>query len=139
MRDSKIFILMLVGMSIIMLTHFRSNSRSAAEHNVWQNRGERMACKGSELVLRKRNTNRGPGCRPDEIPPRLCPLFFAPIPLNRADRELLETIPGIGPVLAGKIIEKRKELGEFTCSEDLLQVRGVGKKKAALLARHGKL
>jgi len=137
MRDSKIFILILVGICIITLSYFRSSQQRVVEHNISQNQGEWLTCEGSELVLRHRNAQQGPGCRRDEIPPRLCPLFFAPIPLNRADGELLQTISGIGPVLAGQILEKRKELGEFTCSEDLLQVRGVGKKKAALLVQHG--
>lgn len=137
MPDRKIFILILVGVCIILLTHFRRSQHIDVDYNVSQNQAERLACEGSELVLRKTNTEQGTGCRLDEIPPRLGPLFFAPIPLNRADRELLETISGIGPVLAGQILEKRKELGEFTCSEDLLQVRGVGEKKAALLVQHG--
>ena len=50
--------------------------------------------------------------------------------LNTASKKQLEELPGIGPVLAGRIIETRERLGEFTSPDDLLAVPGIG---------HGKL
>ena len=46
--------------------------------------------------------------------------------LNSASAAELETIPGVGPVLAGRIIDARDEIGGFTAVEDLLDVSGIG-------------
>mgnify|MGYP001127085184 CR=1 FL=1 len=56
------------------------------------------------------------------------PIKF-PIKINKATRAELMALPGIGEVLADRIIEKRKELGGFKKPEDLLLVKGIGKKK----------
>ena len=51
------------------------------------------------------------------------------INLNTADVEALMTLPGIGEVLAGRIIEFREEYGPFASVEELLLVSGIGEKK----------
>jgi competence protein ComEA len=48
------------------------------------------------------------------------------VDLNTADQATLETLPGIGPALAGRIIAWRTEHGRFTSPEDLLDVSGIG-------------
>lgn len=48
--------------------------------------------------------------------------------LNDATAPELETLPGIGPVLAENILAWRKENHAFTSLEDLLEVDGIGKK-----------
>jgi len=50
----------------------------------------------------------------------------AVVDLNTADQAVLETLPGIGPGLAGRIIAWRDEHGRFTAVEDLLDVSGIG-------------
>lgn len=50
------------------------------------------------------------------------------VELNTASRELLSYVSGIGPVLAGNIIEYRKEHGGFSTRRDLLEVRRFGPK-----------
>ncbi|MBT1544934.1 helix-hairpin-helix domain-containing protein [Curtobacterium aurantiacum] len=50
----------------------------------------------------------------------------AVVDLNTADLTALETLPGIGPGLAGRIIAWRDEHGRFTSIEDLLDVSGIG-------------
>lgn len=49
-----------------------------------------------------------------------------PLDLNSATAAELETLPGIGPALAGRIVAYREEHGPFTSVEDLLQVSGIG-------------
>lgn len=49
--------------------------------------------------------------------------------LNRASAEDFERLPGIGPVLAGRIIEYRASQGTFHDIEQLRQVKGIGSKK----------
>ncbi|WP_243833980.1 MULTISPECIES: helix-hairpin-helix domain-containing protein [unclassified Curtobacterium] len=48
------------------------------------------------------------------------------VDLNSADQAALETLPGIGPGLAGRILAWRDEHGRFTAVEDLLDVSGIG-------------
>ncbi len=54
---------------------------------------------------------------------------ITPINLNTASKTDLIQLPGIGEVLAERILEKRKELGGFTSVEQLLLVKGIGEKK----------
>lgn len=46
--------------------------------------------------------------------------------LNTATAAELETLPGIGPVMAGRIIEWRTAHGRFTSVEELGEVSGIG-------------
>ncbi len=48
--------------------------------------------------------------------------------LNAATRSELEALPGIGPALAGRILEHRARMGGFQRVEDLLDVSGIGEK-----------
>lgn len=52
------------------------------------------------------------------------------IKINTASRSQLESLPGIGPSLAERIIEYRRQ-HRFSKAEDLLQVKGIGKNKLA--------
>ncbi len=49
-----------------------------------------------------------------------------PVNLNTADLALLDGLPGIGPVLAQRIVEHREQQGPFRQVEDLLDVPGIG-------------
>jgi competence protein ComEA len=49
-----------------------------------------------------------------------------PVDLNRADIDALETLPGIGPSIAGAIVAHRDANGPFASVDDLLEVRGIG-------------
>ncbi|GEN78532.1 hypothetical protein AFE02nite_02660 [Actinotalea fermentans] len=53
------------------------------------------------------------------------------VDLNRADAAAFDTLPGIGPVLAERIVAWRDEHGRFTAVEELTEVTGIG---PALLA-----
>ncbi|GMV99284.1 MAG: hypothetical protein AMXMBFR84_04230 [Candidatus Hydrogenedentota bacterium] len=58
-----------------------------------------------------------------------------PLNLNTATKEQLETLPGIGPKTADKILEYRKA-GQFKSVEDLTNVSGIGPKKLEALRPH---
>lgn len=48
--------------------------------------------------------------------------------LNTATSVQLETLPGVGPKLAARIIEQRQKTGGFKKIEELMNVMGVGEK-----------
>jgi competence protein ComEA len=45
--------------------------------------------------------------------------------INTAEATALDTLPGIGPVYAGRIIDYRKQYGNFKRKEDLMKVSGI--------------
>lgn len=58
------------------------------------------------------------------------------IDLNAANAEELQTLPGIGEVLAGRIIDYREEHGRFQFAEELMNVKGIGEKTFAKIAEY---
>lgn len=57
----------------------------------------------------------------------------AGVRLNDADAAELESLPGVGPVLAASIVTHRETHGPFAIVEDLLLVPGIGESKLASL------
>ncbi|MEX0698624.1 MAG: ComEA family DNA-binding protein [Acidimicrobiia bacterium] len=55
------------------------------------------------------------------------------ISLNRADVTQLQDLPGVGPVLAERIVAYRDANGPFQTVEDLLDVPGIGEAKLAAI------
>ena len=53
-------------------------------------------------------------------------LFAAPVNINTADSAALESLPGIGPSLAQRIIDHRQAQGPFERTEDIMEVPGIG-------------
>ena len=53
--------------------------------------------------------------------------------INVADEKALEALPGIGPVMAKRIVEYRQQNGPFSSLEDLKKVRGIGEVKFSRL------
>ena len=61
----------------------------------------------------------------DMLPPVSTHSHF-PVNINTADFDELRTIPGIGEVLAQRILNYRESNGLFRHAEDLLEVDGMG-------------
>jgi len=53
----------------------------------------------------------------------------AKININTANANMLQTLPGIGPVISEKIIEYRNQNGLFGVIDDIKDVSGIGEKK----------
>jgi competence protein ComEA len=56
--------------------------------------------------------------------------------INTATAEQLDTLPGVGPVTAQKILDWRAANGAFSSVDELLEVDGIGEKTLAELAPH---
>ncbi|MGW9438263.1 helix-hairpin-helix domain-containing protein [Streptomyces sp. NPDC055607] len=55
----------------------------------------------------------------------------APVSLNSATVEQLDTLPGVGPVLAQHIVDHRTEHGGFRSVSELREVSGIGERRFA--------
>ncbi len=49
--------------------------------------------------------------------------------LNRASADELQSLPGVGPVLAQRMVEWRKAHGRYRTVDELQEVKGIGKKR----------
>jgi competence protein ComEA len=57
----------------------------------------------------------------------------APVNLNTATPEQLDTLDGVGPVMVQKILQYRTEHGGFSSIEELGQIPGIGERRLAAL------
>jgi len=62
------------------------------------------------------------------------PELTAPLPINTCSIDSLTLLPGVGPVLAGRIAETREMGLVFLTPEDLEEVKGIGPALSARLA-----
>ena len=51
------------------------------------------------------------------------------VDINKATVAELDTLPGVGPAIAARIIDFRTKNGPFKRPEDIMNVRGIGEKK----------
>lgn len=71
-----------------------------------------------------------PGADPAVVAPAV------PVSLGSATLEQLETLDGVGPATAQKIVAYRTEHGGFRSVDDLANVPGIGPKKLAAMKPH---
>ena len=66
-------------------------------------------------------------CNPEDVivVPAMQPVEYKKISINTATREELIELPGIGPSMADKILEYRKQ-HPFQSLEDIMNVKGIG-------------
>jgi competence protein ComEA len=61
------------------------------------------------------------------------------VSLNSANQAQLESLPGVGPATAKKILDYRQATGGFSSVEELLKVNGIGPKKLAAMRKFVRL
>ncbi len=59
-------------------------------------------------------------------PEKVTPEAPSPVDINTATLDELQTLKGIGAVIAQRIIDYREEHGPFTSVDELLNVKGIG-------------
>jgi competence ComEA-like helix-hairpin-helix protein len=77
-----------------------------------------------------------PAAAAGALPTLVAGAAVATVDLNRAGAAELDALPGIGPVLAGRILRHRSEHGPFREVEDLLAVPGIGPRLYERLRPH---
>lgn len=79
-----------------------------------------ILAKGTETIPKAQDSRPRP-YEPEHSTARIDP--------NRAGKEDLQRLPGIGPVLAARIIRYRERFGSFRDVEELKKVDGIGEKR----------
>ncbi len=80
----------------------------------------RLLVDGEQLVVP------GPGGVPGTAGASVDAAADGLVDLNAADAAALDALPGIGPVLAQRIVDWRTEHGRFTVVDELAEVSGIG-------------
>lgn len=79
---------------------------------------------GEQIVVGAPKVNYSQSSR--SAPKVKAPTSSSPLSLNSATLAQLDTLPGIGPVMANRIFAYRKLNGPFTLIDDLKKVSGIG-------------
>ncbi|MCU1658655.1 MAG: ComEA family DNA-binding protein, partial [Pseudonocardiales bacterium] len=74
-----------------------------------------------------------PGASPTSAPSGGAVSGGQPVNLNTASLDQLESLPGVGPVLAQNILDWRAGHGQFSTIDQLREVTGIGAVKFAAL------
>jgi len=94
----------------------------------------RLTAHGDKLFLVPASETTRPETEAISVPdPGLSPFFFAPVPVNRAEKSLLMTLPGIGEGLAERIIAFREVHGPMKNMGDFSRIPGIGSKRMKIL------
>jgi comEA protein len=59
-----------------------------------------------------------------------------PVNINTATESELQQVPGIGPATAKNIVQMRKSYGQFKSVDDLLAIRGIGRKRLEKMRKY---
>jgi competence protein ComEA len=79
---------------------------------------------GEQIVIPRRGAAPAPGSAP-----ATAGSSTGPVQLSTATQEQLDSLPGVGPVTAQKILDYRKEHGAFRSVDELDAVPGIGPKR----------
>jgi competence protein ComEA len=90
----------------------------------------RFLVDGEQVVVGAPAPAAGPA-PPDTGTPGAAGAPTAPVSLNTATVDQLQTLPGVGPVLARRIVDYRTRHGGFRSVDQLREVDGIGERRFA--------
>ena len=134
MDQIKTSFLFILGVCLVIISSYRGQESNANQTPPYNR--QYLTWDGSHITVINNKYSAESLISKNGLPPELCPLFFHPIPLNSADRELLITLPGVGPATAELILRKRLELGRIISNNQLLSIKGIGEKTAAKIEQY---
>jgi competence protein ComEA len=76
----------------------------------------------NKVVAASQKITPSPAPKPPELPATVPVL---PLNINNATAAQLQSLPGVGPSLAARIIMYRREVGDFRTPEQLMDVKGI--------------
>ncbi len=96
-----------------------------------------LAARLAGITLPSWNVDKGPGgdvrgpldFQSLSIPAEARHIFYQPVPINDVGRDVLVSLPEIGPRLADRIIALRLRRGGIRSAEELLEVPGISRRK----------
>lgn len=97
-----------------------------------------LTTSNSFQIICKDHKNK-PVIKAGSIKPSQCLTLGIPLDINQMTAADFEMLPGVGPVLANRIVVFRQKNGDFESLAALLQVEGVGEKKFQHLSRYFKV
>ncbi|MBD2893698.1 hypothetical protein amrb99_26200 [Actinomadura sp. RB99] len=86
---------------------------------------------GEQIPVGVRLPSPAPGTPPPGQPPPGSAAPGTPVDLNTATAEQLDQLPGVGPVLAQRIVDYRTQHGGFRSVDQLQDVDGIGARRFA--------
>lgn len=86
---------------------------------------------GEQIPVGVRLPSPAPGTPPPDRPPPGSTAPGTPVDLNAATAEQLDQLPGVGPVLAQRIVDYRTQHGGFRSVDQLQDVDGIGARRFA--------
>ena len=114
-KDSwKVLVLFTVGMALFAGGFFLGRSSGATV--IYE----------TALVQQQSQPAAEPAAQPEAEEPALPETQHEQININTADQAQLETLPGIGPVIAQRIVEYRQTYGPFRTIDEIKDVSGIG-------------
>lgn len=123
--DNRLWAILFIAVSILMTAFLRhvENENVAREVRAQMT----LHANGRELAwLPEEAVHDG---KPPAVPAEFTPFFFAKVPVNSAGMDILQTLPGIGPGMAERIIEFRTAHGPIRSPETFLRIPGIGSKR----------
>lgn len=133
--DGRFTVVLLLLFGLLLFDFLKGHNFSFSERNK-EDSGScqqlRYIQPNSLVVENCLETGKGDGM--EAVSARFSPFVFAAMPINSADKTMLMTVDGIGPALAEDIIAYRRQFGRITSSTDLLNLPGIGPKRAAKFA-----